>query len=712
MTRAAIPLALGLIWAAICNPAAAQTGPLLADPAVAEAGKLIVLTAKRGDVDIAGFGKVTGAYLYRERFSPERNPGTHAPGAMQEVEGLLVPVWHIERGEKLRITLRNELGGDGALCDDTRTNLHTHGLLVGPWTTAQSPFAKLGDFVLTDLLPASCQGTPPSVHAHGAPLGPAADYEILIPHDHPSGLFWYHPHSHGLSGRQVGGGMAGLIAVGKLSDYAQIGSGARHPAIESHYLTLKDMQVRNVQGSESHAYVEEPKSTLCADSPDPEAARQGRCTSKDGAMTWLFPVNGQLHPHIPVRPAGQVWRLGNTSPSVTYRLALQAGDDALCMQVLARDGVPVVQSGQTPSTRIFESEIILMPGSRVELYASYDDALNLDGSRHTIRGTPCGRRGPGADASSAVASNVAAELTTLGFDTGSNPPGETNPVGDPWPPIQLASVLLERRPQVAASAQMYVSSPARAAVAAASLRQRVLQPQAPRIPGLVPFSAVVSRGCGPDTAPESKADPAKGEVRVVWFAVDHKKREVPADAQDRNPAAVKIGDPDDSGTFELATEIRDAVGQRVFPAGPVELQEFSVDRTDICLRAGHREIWRLVNLSDEIHNFHIHQSKFRVLTVHDPFDQLRHEAPWALSPDQAHDVYPVPKYGYVDIEIGFAAPPRPGAPPDPVDGLVYTKAEVGDRPLPVQVGRFVFHCHILEHEDGGMMGVIEVLPPG
>jgi Multicopper oxidase len=28
-----------------------------------------------------------------------------------------------------------------------------------------------------------------------------------------------------------------------------------------------------------------------------------------------------------------------------------------------------------------------------------------------------------------------------------------------------------------------------------------------------------------------------------------------------------------------------------------------------------------------------------------------------------------------------------------------------------QVGRFVFHCHILEHEDGGMMAPVEVLGP-
>jgi len=27
---------------------------------------------------------------------------------------------------------------------------------------------------------------------------------------------------------------------------------------------------------------------------------------------------------------------------------------------------------------------------------------------------------------------------------------------------------------------------------------------------------------------------------------------------------------------------------------------------------------------------------------------------------------------------------------------------------PVIVGKFVYHCHILEHEDGGMMATIEV----
>jgi hypothetical protein len=28
------------------------------------------------------------------------------------------------------------------------------------------------------------------------------------------------------------------------------------------------------------------------------------------------------------------------------------------------------------------------------------------------------------------------------------------------------------------------------------------------------------------------------------------------------------------------------------------------------------------------------------------------------------------------------------------------------------VGTFLYHCHLLEHEDGGMMGTIRVLPQG
>ena len=27
------------------------------------------------------------------------------------------------------------------------------------------------------------------------------------------------------------------------------------------------------------------------------------------------------------------------------------------------------------------------------------------------------------------------------------------------------------------------------------------------------------------------------------------------------------------------------------------------------------------------------------------------------------------------------------------------------------IGKFLYHCHILEHEDAGMMGIIQVVKP-
>jgi FtsP/CotA-like multicopper oxidase with cupredoxin domain len=717
---------------------AQAAGSRLADLSVADGGKQITIIAKRGETTVDGFGKIAGAYLYSETFTAERSEAMGTPSAQQTVEGLAPPVWHLERGEKLRVTLQNRLAEPTAPCDGFRTNLHTHGLLVAPWTPQDSPFHKLGDFIFAETVPDGCAREAIGGHAQSTA---EADYEILIPKEHPSGLFWYHPHPHGLSRKQVMGGMAGLIAVGQLSDYVHIacadGPGPScpgEPALPNSppkYLLLRDMQVRTGLTAGAYTVVDEPDSKLCAGDPTkpkpPEnpAGRPGKCTSADGSIAWLFPVDGQLHPQDTVPPDGKVWRIGNTSANVTYRLALQDGaQNNLCMQMISRDGVPVA----TPPTdvpdgvrsRTFESEIILMPGSRVEVYLAYEDALNQSGKRLTVSGSPCGGKAPGPSPGS-----LKAEFVTLGFDTGVN----TDPtvkvadmVGDPWPAIQLVAVELQPPTASGASPQLLVSSPLRTAPAVgtplSSLRARLTQ-------DLAAMPSVTAAGAPPPPGPVTKcglgtggtaidptdADPSKGEVRVIWFAVSPKNETIPTTLSDRDPAtaAAAIDTDPTSSTFELATEIRNAEGVRL-TQGDVKLKVFGPERTDICVRAGHREVWRLVNASNETHNFHIHQSKFRVLTVHDPLNQLRHEAPWAIGPDQAHDVYPIPAFGYVDIEIGFGlGRAERSAPVDPVDGLLYDASQAGGA-RPVQVGRFVFHCHILEHEDGGMMGVIEVLP--
>lgn len=67
-----------------------------------------------------------------------------------------------------------------------------------------------------------------NLHSHGLWISPAGNsdnvlsvvkpgvtfqYEYNIPSDHPAGTFWYHPHLHGSSALQVGSGMSGALIV-------------------------------------------------------------------------------------------------------------------------------------------------------------------------------------------------------------------------------------------------------------------------------------------------------------------------------------------------------------------------------------------------------------------------------------------------------------------------------------------------------------------
>jgi FtsP/CotA-like multicopper oxidase with cupredoxin domain len=102
---------------------------------------------------------------------------------------------------------------------------------------------------------------------------------------------------------------------------------------------------------------------------------------------------------------------------------------------------------------------------------------------------------------------------------------------------------------------------------------------------------------------------------------------------------------------------------------------------DIVVKQGDVEDWIIENRSTELHAFHIHQLHFMLLEssgvpANEPF--LR-------------DTINVPYYN------GRA--------------LVYPSVRLRmDFRSPNSVGTFVYHCHLLEHEDNGMMGLIRVEP--
>ncbi len=108
----------------------------------------------------------------------------------------------------------------------------------------------------------------------------------------------------------------------------------------------------------------------------------------------------------------------------------------------------------------------------------------------------------------------------------------------------------------------------------------------------------------------------------------------------------------------------------VMSQGLMDGKRMDMKRVDISARLGSTEIWEVQNVVGMDHPFHLHGFHFQVLDrdgVPEPFRS------WI-------DTVNVPKHSAVRIVVRF-----------------------DDFP-----GRWMYHCHILDHEDAGMMGVLLV----
>ena len=110
----------------------------------------------------------------------------------------------------------------------------------------------------------------------------------------------------------------------------------------------------------------------------------------------------------------------------------------------------------------------------------------------------------------------------------------------------------------------------------------------------------------------------------------------------------------------------------------------------ITVSAGTTEEWVIENWTNELHAFHIHQVHFRVLEV----DGKVRKTPELL------DVMTVPAARAKSGDVTKAAGPV-------VPGKIRIKLYFP----PELAGDIPFHCHLVDHEDSGMMGVVRVLPP-
>lgn len=103
----------------------------------------------------------------------------------------------------------------------------------------------------------------------------------------------------------------------------------------------------------------------------------------------------------------------------------------------------------------------------------------------------------------------------------------------------------------------------------------------------------------------------------------------------------------------------------------IDGKHFDPNRVDQTVQLGALEEWVVRNTSPHWHPFHIHVNDFQVISVNGE----------PVNPHGYEDTVPLPPNSETTIRMRF---------------LDYS-------------GKFVYHCHILSHEDFGMMAVVEVV---
>jgi FtsP/CotA-like multicopper oxidase with cupredoxin domain len=583
------------------------------------------------------------------------------------------------------------------------SNLHTHGLLT-PARAATRGNPTWGDDIFVQVFnPAN--GTPnpqSSPHNMGDVVVGSIDYDIPVVQNMPSSLLWYHAHLHGIALEQLSHGLAGILTIGKIGDNVTGDANtAAWPDTNVRYLMLKDIQVLaanpaiDFNGGAGPVAVADGEvyghttSAFCNQFPLPgDAPRNGSCpgvdTGNPGANytggVWYFTINGIQYPTIPIaKPDGEIWRIATGTGSLSWDLQLvnDQTQQPMTVQLIAIDGIAVTLPQDTPMSStvamaggkfhvvpcpnvtvittvpVCVDEWVMMPSSRVDMFVTYRNGNSA------IVPPPTG---------------ASATLTMVGLNMGS---------GDAWPSVNMAKVLFNQTGQRQFTANSVVASDS----------------------GLMKSGGMfvsANPTARPAPLPSGCAPLAPGHHRRIFFGFQ--------DTAINNTFALAYEEVDQNGNVVPGThyppadmdENNAAAKPPGFPT-TTGLAEFDPNVTVICLPLAQgqmpaTETWELVQLSTENHNFHLHQTRFIEKVGPDAGNVIQDNFPLSVAVPNAAISGQVS-----NNQNGVCTIPQWR------NGTCASAAVVEQIPF-TQLGEFVYHCHILEHEDGGMMARIVVVP--
>ena len=279
-------------------------------------------------------------------------------------DGAQSPTLRLKPGDLLILSLKNSLADLEGAANEGHAHLHP---------TRGSDPCKSGVMTITSAnlhfhglsIPALCHQDE-VLQTSIQPNSPAFEYRFRIPDNEPPGLYWYHPHIHGFSSRQVLGGASGALIVEGIERATPEIAG-----LPERVLVIRDQDLLNPDAPPSPS---EPAAQALIDR-DGDAGNNGTGwgkPAKDLSVNFV-PVPYPDYPRasISVKPGErQLWRVLNAS-SVTYLnlTALYKRGSRFRPEwigVAAIDGVPLSVSGRLGHTISWRDSIVVSPGSRVE----------------------------------------------------------------------------------------------------------------------------------------------------------------------------------------------------------------------------------------------------------------------------------------------------------------------------------------------------------
>ena len=546
----------------------------------------------------------------------------------------IAPTLRVHRGERFAIRLVNEISGPapGAAMKASALTACMPSPMMPAKVTTFSGY-------LNHTIYARAMNVKPldvNLHLHGFEGPPeqenvflstlstpahACEYNITIPLTQPPGTYFYHPHVHGMSGPEVGGGLSGMWIVET--------DNATPAAVDE-----RDIVIR-------------PRVPLTAYDP----ATKERENAKDAA---LFPVAAEHERALRIVPPLRAYDPYNPPawPAFTpLHAANQHLDPNGCGYVA--EPIITVNGAELPATLTVRAgkPQLLRVLNALPSGTKYIRLRNASGAVQTLH--VVGR--DGIPVSSNDAQPLAHYIPMTGVLLG---------------PTMRADILITLSP--GQTLTLYTDRHCISPLGGALLKHDLLTISTE--PAHVD-SAIAEVTSTPLTPPDSRA------LQLLRYAR-------PSLVRRRALTYTEYNLPDPGGKdthFEYyitETSNRNFHEQAYWPSFLPGRN--TPARADIVVKQGSIEEWYLFNATPEEHTFHIHQMAFAA----------EGEAPEPVMLDT------------VVVPPGEMLP----NPADPNFALIkpsLTRIMLDFRHVPR--GEFLYHCHMLFHEDRGMMGVIRVI---